>query len=94
MLNERVDELKDVLIEDINKVVERGDRLEKLVQSTDDLAQSGRIFRKGAVKVKRSMIWKLVLLVIIIIIIALVIIAVVVLVIIAAVCPRFQCQKV
>jgi len=93
LLNERVDELKDVLVDDIDKVMERGDRLENLVSSTDELAQSGRIFQRGATSVKRATMWKLIILVIMIIVIAIVVIAVIILIIVAAVCSGFNCKK-
>src|ERR1700759_2864068 len=44
--------------ENINKVSERGDRLDSLQDKTDNLAVSAQGFRRGANKVRKAMWWK------------------------------------
>lgn len=44
--------------DNINKVAERGERLDVLQDKTDTLAQSAQGFRKGANRVRKRMWWK------------------------------------
>jgi Flp pilus assembly protein TadB len=91
-LNERVDELKDVMIDNIDKVVQRGERLEDLVQSTDDLAQNARVFKRGATKVKRFTMCRCAILVTIIVVLLLIAILIIILIIVGVACPHFKCK--
>jgi len=50
-----VDGLREVMVENIERVLERGDRLEMLVQKTDDLSDSAFVFKRGATALKRNM---------------------------------------
>ena len=42
----------------IDKVSERGARLDSLQNKTDDLAVSAQVFRRGANRVRKQMWWK------------------------------------
>lgn len=53
-----VSELREVMVENIERVLERGDRLELLVQKTDDLSDSAFVFKRGAATLKRGMWWR------------------------------------
>lgn len=44
--------------ENINKVSERGERLDSLQDKTDNLAHSAQGFRRGANRVRKQMWWK------------------------------------
>jgi vesicle-associated membrane protein 4 len=44
--------------ENINKVAQRGERLDTLQDKTDNLAVSAQSFRRGANKVRKQMWWK------------------------------------
>jgi vesicle-associated membrane protein 4 len=44
--------------ENINKVSQRGERLDALQDKTDNLAASAQGFRRGANKVRKQMWWK------------------------------------
>jgi vesicle-associated membrane protein 7 len=50
-----VSSLREVMVENIERVLERGDRLELLVQKTDDLDNSAFVFKRGATTLKREM---------------------------------------
>jgi vesicle-associated membrane protein 4 len=49
--------------ENLNKVADRGARLDHLQDKTDNLAQSAQSFRRGANQVRKKMWWKVRLLV-------------------------------
>lgn len=42
----QIDEVKDVMIENIDRVLERGERIELLVDKTDKLSQNAKKFEK------------------------------------------------
>lgn len=44
--------------ENLNKVADRGARLDHLQDKTDNLAQSAQSFRRGANQVRKKMWWK------------------------------------
>jgi vesicle-associated membrane protein 4 len=44
--------------ENINKVQQRGERIDNIQHKTDNLAESARGFRRGANKVRKQMWWK------------------------------------
>jgi hypothetical protein len=73
-INEKFDNIKDVMIDNIDKILERGENLENLQQATDDLQDSAGYFRKGTAKVKRAMCTRWVILTIILIVVILAII--------------------
>ncbi|CAD7698204.1 unnamed protein product [Ostreobium quekettii] len=51
-------EVKNVMIENIEKVLERGERIELLVDKTDHLSSEAFMFRKEARKLRNKMRWK------------------------------------
>jgi len=94
LLNERVSELKDVMIENFDKLLVRGEDIEQLVSSTNDLVESAQLMDRKATKVKRISMWKLILIVIIILVVVIVAIIVLVLIIVAAACKGLKnCKK-
>jgi len=53
-----IDEVKTVMVQNIEKVLERGERIELLVDRTENLNQTAFQFKKKATQVKRRMWWK------------------------------------
>ena len=57
-LKGEVDEVKSVMVQNIERVLERGERIELLVDKTENLSQSAFKFKKSSTALKRSMWWK------------------------------------
>ncbi|AEO65664.1 uncharacterized protein THITE_2112860 [Thermothielavioides terrestris NRRL 8126] len=57
-IQEQIDDTVGVMRENLNKVADRGARLDHLQNKTDDLAQSAQSFRRGANQVRKKMWWK------------------------------------
>jgi len=57
-LRSQVNEVKDVMTKNIEKVMERGDNLDNLVTKTTDLEAGAAVFRDQTKVVRRRMWWK------------------------------------
>jgi len=57
-LRSQVNEVKDVMSKNIEKVMERGDNLDNLVTKTTDLEAGAAVFRDQTKVVRRKMWWK------------------------------------
>jgi len=66
-----IEQVKDVMVHNIEKVLERGERIEVLVDKTDSLNQQSFAFKKRSTALKRQMWWKNTKLLIILIIVIL-----------------------
>uniref|UniRef100_A0A1D1ZDU1 Vesicle-associated membrane protein 7B n=1 Tax=Anthurium amnicola TaxID=1678845 RepID=A0A1D1ZDU1_9ARAE len=53
-----IEQVKDVMVHNIERVLERGERIELLVDKTDSLNQQAFAFKKRSTALKRSMWWK------------------------------------
>jgi hypothetical protein len=53
-----VDEVKQIMVQNIEKVLDRGDRIELLVEKTDSLNQSAFQFKRKSQQVKRAFWWR------------------------------------
>eukprot|EP00163_Fabomonas_tropica_P027286 TRINITY_DN5210_c0_g1_i5.p1 TRINITY_DN5210_c0_g1~~TRINITY_DN5210_c0_g1_i5.p1 ORF type:complete len:261 (+),score=73.83 TRINITY_DN5210_c0_g1_i5:488-1270(+) len=53
-----IDEVRSVMVHNIEKVLERGEKIELLVDKTENLNQQAFQFKKRATTLKRSMWWK------------------------------------
>ena len=53
-----IDEVRSVMVHNIERVLERGEKIELLVQKTDELGHQAFKFEKEARTLKRAMIWK------------------------------------
>jgi vesicle-associated membrane protein 7 len=53
-----IDQVRDVMVQNIEKVLERGERIEILVDKTDSLNQAAFQFKKRSTVLKRKMWWK------------------------------------
>ncbi|KAI9018966.1 vesicle-associated membrane protein 1 [Hyaloraphidium curvatum] len=54
----QVDEVVQIMQQNVNKVVQRGEALESLQTKTDDLQQSSLQFKRGANAVRKEMWWR------------------------------------
>ncbi|KAF4124464.1 vesicle-associated membrane protein 4, partial [Geosmithia morbida] len=57
-LQAQIDDTVGVMRDNINKVSQRGERLDSLQDKTDNLAMSAQGFRRGANRVRKQMWWK------------------------------------
>ncbi|CAH1436323.1 unnamed protein product [Lactuca virosa] len=83
----QVSEVKGVMMENIEKVLDRGEKIELLVDKTDNLRNQAQDFKKQGTKMKRKMWFQnmKVKLIVFGIIIALI------LIIVLSICPGFKC---
>lgn len=54
----QIDEVKDVMVQNIEKVLERGEKIELLVDKTDRLNQQAFRFESSSRSLRRAMYWK------------------------------------
>ncbi|XP_028829676.1 vesicle-associated membrane protein 8 isoform X2 [Denticeps clupeoides] len=71
---EQVNDVKVILKDNINKVLERGERLDDLIDKTDDLQATADSFQRTSTRVARKLWWKNTKMIIIIVVIVVVII--------------------
>ncbi|XP_076892460.1 putative vesicle-associated membrane protein 726 [Bidens hawaiensis] len=83
----QVSEVKGVMMENIEKVLERGEKIELLVDKTDNLRNQAQDFKKQGTKMKRKM-WIENMKVKLIVFSIVVVLAVIV---ILSICPGFKC---
>ncbi|KAJ1966089.1 Vesicle membrane receptor protein (v-SNARE), partial [Dimargaris xerosporica] len=57
-IQQELDDVVNIMQENIDKVMEREERLDVLHNKTDDMNESARQFRKGASRVRKQMWWK------------------------------------
>ncbi|XP_060765006.1 vesicle-associated membrane protein 8 [Neoarius graeffei] len=57
-LQDQVNDVKVILKDNINKVMERGERLDDLIGKTDDLQASADSFQRTSARVSRKYWWK------------------------------------
>ena len=53
-----VSSLREVMVDNIEQLFERGERLELLVEKTEGLAENAFVFKRGATTLKRRMWWQ------------------------------------
>ncbi|XP_013419934.1 vesicle-associated membrane protein 7 [Lingula anatina] len=69
----QVDELKGIMVKNIDSMVSRGERLELLVDKTEDLSSHSVQFRKSSQNLARSLWWKNVKITIVVAVIAIIV---------------------
>jgi len=57
-VNSKLDDVKNVMVQNIEMVLERGEKLELLVDKTDKLQNQAFKFEKSSKKLKEAMFWK------------------------------------
>ena len=50
--------VKDIMVQNVEQILSRGERIELLVDKTDVMAGQATAFRRGARSVRRQMWWK------------------------------------
>lgn len=50
--------MKDIMVQNVEQILSRGERIELLVDKTDTMASQATAFRRGARTVRRQMWWK------------------------------------
>ncbi|KAK3738254.1 hypothetical protein RRG08_039665 [Elysia crispata] len=65
-VQDQVEELKGIMVRNIDQLAERGERLELLVDKTEDLSANSVTFKKTSRNLARSMWWKNIKLIVII----------------------------
>ncbi|XP_072110500.1 vesicle-associated membrane protein 8 [Mobula birostris] len=73
-LQSQVNDVKGIMTHNIEKVLDRGERLDDLIIKTDDLQATADSFQKTSTKIARKMWWKNTKMIIIIVVIVVVII--------------------
>ena len=56
LINQKIDGVKEVMVDNINNIMERGEKLEVLVDKTENLNSSAFNFKKSAIKLRRTML--------------------------------------
>ncbi|EPQ51322.1 VAMP/synaptobrevin-like protein [Gloeophyllum trabeum ATCC 11539] len=51
-------QVKNIMVQNVEQILSRGERIELLVDKTDNMAQQATAFRRGARSVRRQMWWK------------------------------------
>lgn len=87
-IKKRVDEVKDVMIDNIDKLLERGERLEDLVSKTDQLSQDASDYRRKTRAVKNRMMMRNIIIIAAIVIVVLIVLLIIIL--IACKFPTFE----
>jgi len=58
MIQAQIDETVGIMRDNLNRVADRGERLDALQDKTENLSVSAQGFRRGANKVRKQMWWK------------------------------------
>lgn len=57
-IRDKIEETKDLMIQNIDKALERGEKLDILVEKTGDLNQNSQTFKNNAKKLKNQVWWQ------------------------------------
>ncbi|ORX77838.1 synaptobrevin, partial [Basidiobolus meristosporus CBS 931.73] len=57
-VQQQVDEVVNIMQDNVNRVMERGERLDTLNNKAEDLENGALQFRRGANRVRKNMWWK------------------------------------
>jgi len=57
-IQSQIEDVKGIMVENVDKILERGEKLSLLVDRTKDLNEESYTFKKQAVELKRKMWWK------------------------------------
>eukprot|EP00775_Hariotina_reticulata_P008911 gene8911-9088_t len=57
-VQKKVDEVKNIMVENVEKVLQRGERIELLVEKTDDLRNQAQMFQKQGKQLRSRMWWQ------------------------------------
>lgn len=57
-IHSKIDDVKNVMVQNIDNIMERGEKLELLVDKTDKLQQSAFKFERSSKQLKNAMLWR------------------------------------
>ncbi|XP_059406815.1 vesicle-associated membrane protein 8-like [Carassius carassius] len=77
-LQSQVDGVKDIMTQNVDRILARGERLDDLMGKSEDLQAGAQNFRHTSQKVARAYWWKNVKLIVVIVVIVLIIILIVI----------------
>eukprot|EP01012_Entosiphon_sulcatum_P041500 TRINITY_DN55351_c0_g1_i1.p2 TRINITY_DN55351_c0_g1~~TRINITY_DN55351_c0_g1_i1.p2 ORF type:complete len:211 (+),score=43.70 TRINITY_DN55351_c0_g1_i1:149-781(+) len=78
-LQKEIDECKDIMMDNLDKVMARGEKLDALAQKSDDLRESANDFHRSAVRVRRMFCLKHAKITIILVVVVIVVIIIILL---------------
>lgn len=78
-LRDQVDGVKSIMTQNVDRILARGERLDDLMDKTEDLQAGAQHFKQTSQKVARSYWWKNVKLIVVIIVIVLIIVLIIIL---------------
>ncbi|XP_015232983.1 PREDICTED: vesicle-associated membrane protein 8-like [Cyprinodon variegatus] len=78
-LKDQVDGVKDIMTQNVDRILARGERLDDLMGKTEDLQAGAQNFKQTAHKVARSYWWKNVKLIVVIVVVVLIIVLIIIL---------------
>ncbi|XP_070690617.1 vesicle-associated membrane protein 8 [Pempheris klunzingeri] len=78
-LREQVDGVKDIMTQNVDRILARGERLDDLMDKSEDLQAGAQHFKQTSQKVARSYWWKNVKLIIVIVVVVLIIVLIIIL---------------
>ena len=53
-----LDQVKNIMVQNVEQILNRGERIELLVDKTDNMAHQATAFRRGARTVRRQQFWR------------------------------------
>ena len=77
-LTSQVDEVKGIMVKNIERVLERGEKLDILVNKTEELDRSASTFKKNTRQLQQKMWWKNVKWIVVIVIVILLLLAIII----------------
>uniref|UniRef100_A0A0F8BCY5 Vesicle-associated membrane protein 8 n=1 Tax=Larimichthys crocea TaxID=215358 RepID=A0A0F8BCY5_LARCR len=78
-LQNQVDGVKNIMTQNVDRILARGERLDELMDKSEDLQAGAQHFKQTSQKVARSYWWKNVKLIVVIVVIVLIIILIIIL---------------
>ncbi|KAG7489767.1 hypothetical protein JOB18_020056 [Solea senegalensis] len=78
-LRDQVDGVKDIMTHNVERILARGERLDDLMDKSEDLQAGAQHFKQTSQKVARSYWWKNVKLVVVIVVVVLIIVLIIIL---------------
>eukprot|EP01012_Entosiphon_sulcatum_P006943 TRINITY_DN1340_c0_g1_i1.p1 TRINITY_DN1340_c0_g1~~TRINITY_DN1340_c0_g1_i1.p1 ORF type:complete len:219 (+),score=46.62 TRINITY_DN1340_c0_g1_i1:108-764(+) len=80
-VKDQIEEVKGVMMENIDAIIGRGEKIDQIVDKTQQLNDSAVVFKKSATKLKTQMKWRNIKLIIIGVVIVVIIILIIVLIV-------------
>ncbi|KAG7280939.1 hypothetical protein CRUP_009226 [Coryphaenoides rupestris] len=78
-LRSQVDGVKDIMTQNVDRILARGERLDDLMDKSEDLQAGAQHFKQTSQKVARTYWWKNVKLIVVIVVVVLIIVLIIIL---------------